>query len=105
MNNYIFLLFFLFYTVCAQIPYEVQNIYKPQNPQSVNAMPGDKASADYEFKDIQNTTEKEYGENSLKKLSERYYKDIDGNNKSIFEELDQIIDIVGDKSLYFTMFQ
>ncbi|CAD2113142.1 conserved Plasmodium protein, unknown function [Plasmodium vinckei] len=105
MNNYIFLLFCLFYTVYAQIPYEVQNIYKPRNPQSVNAMPGDKTPADYEYKDIQSTGEKEYGENSLKILSERYYKDIAGNNKSIFEELDQIIDIVGDKSLYFTMFK
>ncbi|SCM13251.1 conserved Plasmodium protein, unknown function [Plasmodium chabaudi adami] len=105
MNNYIFFLFFLFYTVYAQIPYEVQNIYKPLNPQSVNAMPGDKTQADYEFKDIQSTGEKEYSENSLKKLSERYYKDIAGNNKSIFEELDQIIDIVGDKSLYLKMFK
>ncbi|KEG04276.1 hypothetical protein YYE_01182 [Plasmodium vinckei vinckei] len=90
MNNYIFLPFFLFYTVYAQIPYEVQNIYKPRNPESVNAMPGDKTPADYEFKDIQSVGEKEYAENSLKKLSERYSKDIEGNNKSIFEELDQV---------------
>ncbi|CRH02413.1 conserved Plasmodium protein, unknown function [Plasmodium relictum] len=104
MKNFIFLFFFLFYLVYAQIPYDIQSIYKPLNSHSVNAFPGDKVSSDYELKDIKNEIEKEYPENSLKKLAERYYKDVDATNQNILEELDQLKDLLGERSLYFIIF-
>ncbi|SCP03276.1 conserved Plasmodium protein, unknown function [Plasmodium malariae] len=104
MSKYIFFFFSFLYTVYGQLPYDVQNIYKPLNSQSVNVMPGDKISAVYKIQDNVNELEKEYSENSLKKLAERYYQEIEEMNENILEELDQINDIVGERSLYFTIF-
>ncbi|SBS90293.1 conserved Plasmodium protein, unknown function [Plasmodium malariae] len=61
----------------------------PLNSQSVNVMPGDKISAVYKIQDNVNELEKEYSENSLKKLAERYYQEIEEMNENILEELDQ----------------
>ncbi|SCQ16805.1 conserved Plasmodium protein, unknown function [Plasmodium ovale] len=104
MSCYIFLFLALFYMVYGQIPYEVQEIYKPLRSQSVNAMPGDNVSADFELKEIKHNTEKEYAENSLRKLAERYHKEVEEMNQNILEELDQLIDIMDERSLYFTIF-
>ncbi|GAW83370.1 conserved Plasmodium protein, unknown function [Plasmodium gonderi] len=104
MRNFFTLLFALMYTVYAQLPYEVLNIYKPLNSHSVNAFPGDKNNEEYEVKDIKNGEEKEHSENSLKRLAERYHKDIEEGDQNILEELDQLNDIIGDRTLRFNIF-
>ncbi|CAG9471977.1 conserved Plasmodium protein, unknown function [Plasmodium vivax] len=91
-------------TAYAQLPYDVMNIYKPLNSHSVNAIPGDKMSEEYEVKDIKDEVEKEYSENSLKKLAERYHKDVGEGDQSILEELDQLNDIIGERTLHLNIF-
>ncbi|VWU50961.1 conserved protein, unknown function [Hepatocystis sp. ex Piliocolobus tephrosceles] len=105
MNNFIFLFFFLFLQLTyAQLPYEVQNIYKAINAHSVIAMPGDKSAEEVIINNNNGNIQKDYSEHSLKKLADKYYKDIEGSNQGILEELNQLIDIVNDKSLYLTIF-
>ncbi|CRG97553.1 conserved Plasmodium protein, unknown function [Plasmodium gallinaceum] len=104
MKHFIFVFFFLFYLVYAQIPYDILSIYKPLNSQSVKVLPGDKVSIDYKLKDIKDDIGKEYSENSLKKLAEKYYKDVDSTDQNILEELDQLKDLLGEKSLFLTIF-
>ncbi|KYN96964.1 hypothetical protein PGSY75_1316300 [Plasmodium gaboni] len=104
MRNILFILFFFLCVVYAQIPYDVQRIYKPSNPQSVHALPGDKVASDYKYKDTKMEVEKENSKNTLKWLAQKYYKDVDETNKNILEELDQLSDIIGERTLYFTIF-
>ncbi|SPJ11886.1 conserved Plasmodium protein, unknown function [Plasmodium sp. DRC-Itaito] len=104
MRNILFILLFFLCVVYAQIPYDVQRIYKPSNPQSVHALPGDKVASDYKFKDTKMEVEKDYSKNSLKWLAQKYYKDVDETHKYILEELDHLTEIIGERTLFFTIF-
>ncbi|CAA9990770.1 conserved Plasmodium protein, unknown function [Plasmodium knowlesi strain H] len=101
---HLFLLLAFVCTAYAQLPYDVLNIYKPLNSHSVNAIPGDKMSEEYEVKDMKDEVEKEYSENSLKRLAERYHKDVGEGDQNILEELDQLNDIIGERILHLNIF-
>ncbi|KJP88211.1 hypothetical protein AK88_02158 [Plasmodium fragile] len=77
---------------------------QPLNSHSVNAIPGDKMSEEYEVKDIKDEVQKEYSENSLKRLAERYHKDVGESDQNILEELDQLNDIIGERTLHLNIF-
>lgn len=104
MRFSIFLFFCIFYVASAQIAYHVQEIYKPINKNSVNVLPGDMFSGDYEISDIKEGIGKDYSDNSLKKIAEKFYKDVDSTEQNILEELDQLKELLGERSLILTIF-
>lgn len=94
----------MLYVVKAQIGYQVLEIYKPINKNSVNVLPSDMVSTDYEISNINETVRKSYSDNSLKKIAEKYYKEVDSTEQGILEELDQLKELLGERSFILTIF-